>query len=334
MLLPGFHGAYPNETGQIIHDIQKYHLGGVWLTDNDSPPGKTTGNIASPEQVKALTRCLQAASQSPLFIAIDAEGGQVIRLKEQYGFPATLSAGELGAINDPLYTRNRSASLAHDLKELGINFNLAPVVDLNLAPHNPALGGKDRCFAPDAPTVISHARAVIDAHREHKIMTCLKHFPGHGSAQTDSHLGMTDITQSWQQQELLPFKTLIDEGRADAVLVAHVIRKDIDPDHPASLSRAFIQDILRTQLGYGGLILSDDLNMGAVKQNYGLKETLERAINAGNDMLVFSNLRPHEPQLAARIVALIQELLKEGRIARETIHKATARIASAKKRFL
>jgi len=334
MLMFGFRGAYPQQTRQIINDIQKYHIGGVWLTDNDSPLGKTTGNIASAAQVKDLTRRLRAASESPLFIAIDAEGGKVIRLKEQYGFPATLSAQALGRINDPLFTRRQAAVIAARLKELGINFNLAPVVDLNLAPQNPALGAKERCFSSNAATVTAHARSVIDAHREYKILTCLKHFPGHGSAQNDSHLGMTDITQSWREQELEPFKTLIEEGRADAVLAAHVIQKNIDPKYPASLSRIFIRDILRARLGFDGLVLSDDLDMGAIKQNYNLKEALERAVNAGNDMLVFSNLRPYKPNFVSRVISIIRELLDEGRVARESIDRASEKIAFVKERFL
>jgi len=333
MLMFGFHGAFPNETAQIIADIKKFNLGGVWLTDNNSPMGETIGNIASASQVRKLTSDLQAASQTPLFIAIDAEGGQVIRLKEQYGFPPTHSAQYLGKKNDLVLTKASYSAIARQLKELGINFNFAPVVDLNLAPKNPALGGKQRCFSDDPQTVIVHARVAIEAHHTMKIITCLKHFPGHGSAKDDSHLGMVDITSTWQPDELTPFKILIDEGRAEAVLVAHVIHTKIDSLYPASLSAEFIQNKLQDKLGFDGLVVSDDLNMGAIENHFSHKETLEQAINAGTDLLVFSNLHPYRSDFVAKTIYRIKELLKDDRISEKRISDACSKIRKFKHKY-
>lgn len=333
MLMFGFRGAYPQDCGQIRRDIQNYGLGGIWLTDNNSPLGQTIGNIASPGQLKNLIADLQSVAKIPLFVAIDGEGGAVIRLKEQYGFPVTQSARSLGEKNDPVYTENCYAAVARNLKGLGINFNFAPVVDLNLAPQNPALGGKGRCFSADPAIVTRHARATIKAHRPHGILTCLKHFPGHGSALDDSHLGMVDITQSWTEQELLPFKTLIDEGLADAVLVAHVMHRKFDQEFPASLSRAMVTELLREKLGFKGLVISDDLNMGAIQNYFNPKELLARALNAGTDVLVFSNLHPYNPNLIAETVGLIKELLDEGRVSEKQILDANTHIQSAKRVF-
>ncbi len=334
MLMFGFRGAYPQDCQQIRRDIQDYGPGGIWLTDNNSPLGQTIGNIASPIQLKNLIADLQAVSKIPLFVAIDAEGGAVIRLKEQYGFPATQSARSLGEKNDPVYTESCYAAVARNLKGLGINFNFAPVADLNLAPQNPALGAKGRCFSADPAVVTNHARATVSAHRRQGILTCLKHFPGHGSAQEDSHLGMVDITQSWTEQELLPFKTLIGEGLTDAVLVAHVMHWKFDPEFPASLSRAMVTGMLREKLDFNGLVISDDLNMGAIRNYFKPRELLARALNAGTDVLVFSNLHPYNPNLIAETVGLIKELLDEGRVSEKQILDANSRIQNAKSGFI
>ena len=334
MLMFGFPGARGEELKGILDDIKKYKPGGVWLTDNNSPLGETRGNITSPQQLSALCRHLQEASEVPLFIAIDAEGGQVIRLREHAGFPATVSARYLGRRDDPRLTFRHYEAIARNLRALGVNFNLAPVVDLDLRPDNPALGGKERCFSPEAEKVIAHARAAIAAHESHNILTCLKHYPGHGSAGGDSHLGMVDITESWSGEELKPYQALIGEGYDQAVLVAHVIHRGTDERHPATLSSAHVRDGLRKRLGFTGLILSDDLNMGAIKKYYSHREMLALAINAGVDVLVHSNLNPYEGDLMGRTVEDILALVDEGRVKEARVEQAFNRIITRKKALL
>ncbi len=334
MLLFGFRGARERDLDGIKKQIRDHHLGGVWLTDNNSPPGRTTGNIASPEQLRELCRSLQAEARIPLFIAIDAEGGRVIRLKEQYGFPATVSARYLGERDDPALTERHYRAIAQNLKSLGINFNLAPVADLNLRPDNPALGGKERCFSADPARVTAHARAAIRAHRASGVLTCLKHYPGHGSAGGDSHLGMVDISDSWSPDELEPYATLIGDGYDEAVLVAHVIDRAVDARHPASLSAVHIRENLQKKLGFRGLVVSDDLNMGAIKKYYDHREMLALAIEAGTDLLVHSNLRPHDPGLIGRTVADIVSLVGAGRIPVERLRRSYDKIIICKKRLM
>ncbi len=306
MLLCGFRGKNAAAAKPIIRAIKNYHLGGVWLTDADSPMGHTSGNIESPQQLQSLINDLKAASEVPLFVAIDAEGGQVIRLKEEYGFPQTLSAARLGRADDLQLTYRQAREIALRLEKLGINFNFAPVVDLAVNPANRALAGKERCFSDDPQTVIRHARQAIRANREMGILSCLKHFPGHGSAAGDTHLGFVDASARWTQEELLPFNTLIAEGLADAVLTSHLFIEQIDPQFPVTFSATAIEGLLRGESGFTGVVLSDDLHMGAIRQNYSLEETLMQAIMAGIDILVFSNLEPYDARLIPTVVKIVK----------------------------
>src|SRR5699024_4370168 len=192
MLNIGFRGMSVDESSHIRRDIQQYHLGGVTLFDYDVPKDTAYRNIRSETQLKALTQELQQLSPTPLFIAIDQEGGKVARLKPKYGFPASVSAQYLGELNNLDSTRFYARETAQTLAELGINVNLAPVVDLNSNPQNPVIGGLERSFSSDAQTVIKHASAYIETLHDYGILTTLKHFPGHGSSEKDSHKGVVD----------------------------------------------------------------------------------------------------------------------------------------------
>ncbi len=190
----GFRGLDVNSNSPIIRDIFDRHIGGVILFDYDVPTSTPIRNIESPAQLKRLTAKLQAASLIPLLIAIDQEGGKVCRLKQSSGFPPTLSTQYLGSINDLSLTRRHAARTAKILAHLGINLNLAPVVDLDVNPDNPIIGRLGRSFSADPQVVTAHAAEFIKAHREHSVLCALKHFPGHGSSTGDSHLGLTNVT--------------------------------------------------------------------------------------------------------------------------------------------
>ncbi len=332
MILVGFRGLEVQPHSPVIQAIRAYHLGGVWLVDHDSPLGYTLGNIQSPVQVKKLIADLQAAARIPLFIAIDAEGGQIIRLKEKFGFPRTCSAQYLGEKNDPAFTFQQAHQMAIMLKALGINFNFAPVLDLNLQPDSPALGQKARCFSADPEIVLRHARQFIHAHHQVGVPCCLKHFPGHGSARADSHLGLVDVSQTWQRRELLPYQQLIQEKLADAILTAHVFIKQFDAQFPATLSQPIITQLLRTELAYSGLIITDDLNMGAIQKNFPYEQALELAINAGVDILLHANVDQYQADIVPQTVAIIKHLLKSGRIQIEQIERAFQRILAVKQK--
>ncbi len=330
MIMIGFRGTVVDENDPIIREIHEHNLGGVWLTDNDSPMGDTIGNVRSPQQVKELIDDLQAHAEQPLFVAIDAEGGQVIRLKEQYGFPKTLSARMLGRLNDIKRTEAQAETIARLLKALGVNFNFAPVLDLNKVPENPALGKKERTFSDDADVVLLHARKVIESHKRHGLATCVKHFPGHGSVSIDSHDDLVDLSLSWTREELRPFSELIHDNMVEAILPGHVHLKTYDPHYPATLSNRIIGHMLRKELGFKGLVISDDLDMGAIRKHYPYKKAVELAINAGVDIILRSNVLIYDEAITRKTVALIKQLVKDGRISEKRIEESFNRIQRLK----
>lgn len=333
MVVVGFRGATRSEYGSFLEQFHDLHLGGVWLTDNESPMGHTLGNIQSPDQVRQLTTDLRQASEIPPFIAIDAEGGQVIRLKERYGFPKFPSARALGDMNDVHVTRAHAGQIARTLHECGINFNFSPVLDVNVNPDNPIIGRKERSYSSSAEAVALHATAVIEAHHEQGILCAGKHFPGHGSSLTDSHKGLVDITDTWNPSELLPYRLLIQNGLLDAVLSAHVFLRQYDPVYPATLSDKIMTGILRQELQFGGIVFTDDLNMGAIHQNYSLEQSVELCIQAGADVVLHANVDQYDPQIAPKTVAILKQLVSDNKISEERIDESFRRIMQTKDRI-
>ncbi len=246
-------------------------------------------NIESPSQLAALCAHLSTAAGSlPLLISIDMEGGLVCRLRERYGFAPTRSAQETGSTSDPQQTYDAAAGIAASLAAAGINLNLAPCVDVNVNPDNPIIGSKKRSYSADPEEVAEHAAAFIRAHRDHGILTCLKHFPGHGSSHEDTHVGFTDVTATWSRDELIPFRRLIEAGLVDAIMTAHVVNTRLD-GVPATLSKPILSELLRGELGFTGAIISDDIGMGAIARRYGFGEAMVSALQAGVDMLALAN---------------------------------------------
>ncbi|MFO7982521.1 MAG: glycoside hydrolase family 3 protein [Desulfuromonadales bacterium] len=333
MLMVGFRGMRVDKGHFIVRDIRRHNLGGVVLFDYDVLSGQAVRNIGSPEQVEDLIASLQAASPTPLLVAVDQEGGRVARLKERYGFPPTVSHGELGRIDDLETTARESGDLAGTLADLGFGLNLAPVVDLCANPDNPVIAGLDRCFSADPEKVATYALEFIGAHHHHGVLTTLKHFPGHGSSRTDSHLGFTDVTETWTRSELEPYARIIEAGEADAVMTAHVFNARLDQDYPATLSRKVVTGILRGKLGFEGVVISDDMQMGAIADHYGLETAILRAIEAGVDILVFGNNLEYDEEIVPRGVGIIQDLVETGIISESRIDESYTRIMRLKGRL-
>lgn len=325
LLLVGFRGTTPEEAAPTIADIRERQLGGVLLFDVDQPTGGTR-NVVSPQQVAALTTALQDAAGGRLIVAVDEEGGRVARLDDRHGFPSTISAAELGRRNDPSFTEEAARALAGTLRDAGVTLNLAPVVDLNLNPANPVIGALDRSFGADADLVVAQATAFIGGHREIGIRTALKHFPGQGSATGDTHTGFVDVTETWRRDELAPFTRLIDGGLADAVMTAHVFNATLDPDAPATLSRPTITGILREELGFDGPVVSDDLQMGAIAQQFGYEEALRRALLAGVDLLLIANQQTFVDDIVASTVNILERLVTDGDVPIDVIDAAGERV--------
>jgi len=333
MIMVGFRGLDVNDNSPIVRDIFDRHIGGVILFDYDVPANIPIRNIESPAQLKRLTAKLQAASPIPLLIAIDQEGGKVCRLKQSAGFPPTLSAQYLGSINDLSPTRRHAARTAKILAHLGINLNLAPVVDLNINTDNPIIGRLGRSFSADPQVVTAHAAEFIKAHHEHSVLCALKHFPGHGSSTGDSHLGLTDITDTWSSDELIPYEILIREGLADVIMTAHVYNANLDPELPATLSKSILTGLLRKQLHYDGVIISDCMQMRAITDHYGFEAALRAAIEAGVDIILIANNSVFNEDAASRAIAIIKKLIEEGKITPQRINQSYRRIKKVKQRL-
>jgi beta-N-acetylhexosaminidase len=330
MLMVGFEGLELTENNPIVQDIRERHIGGVILFDYDISSQAPLRNIQNPRQAKTLCAALQKMASIPLFIAIDQEGGKVSRLKEGYGFPPTVSQQRLGTINRLDITREHAEITARTLAQIGINLNFAPVVDLNTNPDNPVIGKLERSFSCDPNLVTCHALEMIKAHHRHGIPCTLKHFPGHGSSTRDSHLGFVDVTETWSSIELEPYARIIETGQCDAVMTAHIFNAHLDPEFPATLSRSIITRILRANLGYDRVVVSDDMQMKAISDHYGLEKAVYQAIEAGVDILLFGNNVVFEEDIVLRTVAIIKDLIKRGKISRDRINRSYERISRLK----
>jgi beta-N-acetylhexosaminidase len=334
MIILGFRGTEVDSSSSIVEYINEYNIGGVILFDYDVPSKSYPRNILDPQQTKKLIGDLRKLTRSDLLIAVDAEGGYVNRLKAEYGFVPLKSAQEMGD-DDPEDTFLEVSPLAMELDSLGFNLNFAPVVDVNINKDNPVIGNLERSFSDDPVKVYEHAGSFIDAMHKYDIITAIKHFPGHGSSTEDSHLGLVDITDTYNEEaELFPYRKLIEDGKADIVMTAHIMNTDIDPDNPATLSSIFLQDILRGELNYEGVIVSDDMQMGAIVTNFGFEEAIVKAINAGCDLLIFSNNGPqYEDDIAQKSFEAIKKAVRNGKITEEEINNCYTRIKELKEKF-
>ncbi|MDO4971405.1 MAG: glycoside hydrolase family 3 N-terminal domain-containing protein [Bacteroidales bacterium] len=317
MLMVGFKGNTVDDQSDAARYIRDLKVGSIVLFDIDLTGTAKIGsrNITSREQLAKLTADLQSFADYPLLIAADQEGGLVQRLKPAYGYEKLPNAEYLGNIDNRDTTRFYARLMATQLATSGVNLNLAPVLDV-LNPECPPIGKIQRSFGTDANVIVRHASIQIDEmHRQH-VLNAVKHFPGHGNALGDSHWGFVDVTATWQPSELEPFRRLIKKGKVDVVMTAHIINGNIDPDYPATLSRKTIDGVLRKQLGYDGVVVSDDMYMEGIIKKYDIENALVLAINAGCDLLcVGNNINTgFEADRPFRLVDLIVKNVKNGRI--------------------
>lgn len=333
LLNVGFRGCTGAETELAVRDIRTHGVGGVILFDQEMVDGSAgRRNIESPAQVRTLLAHFQSHARIPLLTSIDQEGGRVNRLKAVYGFPESISHEELGKLDQPAETYRHAARMAETLASVGLNLNLAPVVDLDANPNNPIIKGKRRAFSADPEAVARHAAEFVRAHRAHGVLTCAKHFPGHGSAMGDTHLGLVNVTATWTDKELIPFQRLIAAGLCDVIMSAHVFNAKLDPDHPATLSRGVITGLLREKLGYDGVITSDDMEMKAISSHYGLEKSVPAAIEAGIDVLCFGNNLSYDPDIAPRAIAILERAVTSGRIPESRIDVSYRRVLALKRK--
>ena len=349
MIMTGFHGdgigTNPEDFIAIQEQISRGQIGGVILFDVDISGLLAQGmdiveakkqifssNIKNMAQVKQLTTQLQSVAPKKLFIAVDQEGGQIQRLKQEHGFASIPSHKQL-AMGDEKNTYEIAYDLGNRLSDLGINVDFAPLLDVDVNPESPAIGTKERSFSSDPAVVTKHGRAFANGLADANIAYSFKHFPGHGSATADSHNGLTDVTNTHKDYELDPYRELLKNASPyTMVMVAHVFNKNYDSVAPASLSKPTIQMI--RDIGFDGVIVSDDMDMGAIANEYGTEKAIEMAINAGNDILVFGNNLTFDPNRGRDVNKTITKLVKDGKIKRSRIRESYNRIMKMKKQLM
>jgi beta-N-acetylhexosaminidase len=337
MVMMGFSGTQATDpvVADTIARISRGELGGVILY---------AYNIENPAQVKSLNAAFTAANpfSFALPIAVDQEGGLVQRLKVSNGFFSTPSAEAMAAEYSAEGAALWYQAMADMIADAGFTWNFGPVVDLRGYPDDPerhavspVIGRLQRSFSEHPDQVFDYAAAFVRAHRARGIATALKHYPGHGLAGQDSHLGLVDITDTRKPVEREPFRLLIGAGLADAVMTAHLVDRRVDPDNPVTLSPGFMDRELRGADGFGGVVVTDDLHMGAIQLYHGFDEIVVKAIQAGDDILIFSNnpgaaknVPGWQPdyQVAARVVEAVKAAITRGELSEERIEASWQRI--------
>ena len=326
MILIGF--AKPEVDKKVLQEIRQGKAGSIILFEKNIPE-KNSYNA-----LKKITWTYQKAATIPLIIAIDQEGGRVNRLKEKYGFPKSLSAANLGKMQlDSVQFYAEAA--ATTLAGLGINMNFAPVVDLGSNPANPIIAKVERAYSKSPDSVALFAKEFIRQHQKVGVLTALKHFPGHGSSKDDTHLGIADVTQTWSEDELKPYRFLINEGYAESIMSAHIVNKKLDDSgNPGTLSAKMIDGLLRDKMNFQGVVFSDDMQMHAITKHYGLEEAIKLSILAGIDVLTFSNnISGSQERTVDKVHSIIRSFVEDGTIPRERIDTSFRRIMALKSKI-
>jgi len=303
MIVVGFKGDGANDASvkAVRQAVEDGRIGGVMYLKI---------NVASKAAVTAMNEAFRAAAPDglPPFLTLDQEGGAVERLTEAIGFRELPNAEAVARSDSPAEAEKLYERMAKDIRALGFSVNFGPVADMNVNRNNQIIAKFGRAFSADPEVVTQYDRAFIEAHHSAGLVTALKHFPGHGSSTGDSHAGFVDITKTWKPEELEPYKALISGGYKDFVMVGHLYQgeiQDADDKRPASLSPEWIEGKLRGELGFDGAVISDDLEMGAIRKLYSLEQTVIGAVNAGTDVLLFSNTAYNDPKLPDRILDVL-----------------------------
>lgn len=312
MVMIGIQGTKVDDDS--LYMLNQYHMGGVILFDR---------NMESPEQVKQLTSDLQAQSNEkvPLFIGIDEEGGDVVRMAEKLTPPP--SQKEIGATGDIEQAKTWAIKTAKSLKDMGINVNFAPVADV---------GSNDkRSYSTDTNTVIDFVRAATKGYQQENIIYSLKHFPGIGKGKVDSHVDSSNIDvvkEVLMTEDILPFKTIIDENEPNDyfILVSHLKYPALDEEYPASLSSKIMTDLLRNELGYKGIIITDDMEMGAVANHNDFRSIGVNAVKAGADIVLVCHEYEHQQEVYLGLL----DAVNSGEISQERIDESVKRIIKVK----
>ena len=324
MFMVGFLGSSPQSASAraLAQDLAEHRAGGVCFL------GHNTKSRPDIEQLTAMFK--DAAGHVVPLVAVDQEGGAVQRLGKRSGYRSFPRANKVARENSPDKARELYHQLALSIKNAGFNLNLSPVIDLGIEPTNPVVYKWGRTFGDNGSTVAAYAAAFIEAHRNANILTAAKHFPGHGSTLSDSHASPVDITATWRTDELTPYRVLAEQGKLDIVMSGHLSHEQLTNGLPATLSARAVR-ILRQELGFSGVLMTDDLDMKAIRSSYSLNDAVLRSIAAGYDLILLSNSLQNDPALPRRMVAAVTDAVREGRLSANSIHESAERLARLKK---
>lgn len=319
LVLVGMDGTEPNDVTRQL--IEEYHVGGFIFYKN---------NIQDTKQALALFNGLKTANQNkavPLFLSVDEEGGRVSRMPGELAkLPAARKIGNTGSTE---LAGQIGEIIGKELAGFGLNLDFAPVLDVNSNPDNPVIG--DRAFGTKPEIVSRMGIAVMKGIQEQGIIPVVKHFPGHGDTSVDSHLGLPVVEHDLdrlRKLELVPFKQAIQEG-ADVVMIAHLLMPKLDPDHPASFSKAVIHDLLREELGYEGTIISDDMTMGAIVEHYDIRDAAVQFIQAGGNIVLVG----HDAEKEKQVIQALRDAVNSGTISTETLDERVYDVLKLKQKY-
>lgn len=319
LVLVGLEGTEIND--QMKELIDTYHVGGFIFY-------KT--NIQSSTQALRLFNGLKKENSSnpvPLFLSVDEEGGRISRLPKE--FVRLPSNQRIGEVNETELSRKIGRILGQELYSFGLNMDFAPVLDINSNPDNPVIG--DRSFGDRAEPVSRLGVATMKGIKDRKVIPVVKHFPGHGDTSVDSHIGLPVVEHGidrLRQLELVPFKEAIAQ-QADVVMIAHLLMPKLDPDHPASFSKAVITDLLRKELGFQGVVISDDMTMGAIEKNYKIGSAAVQAVLAGGNIVLVG----HDYDKEVVAIRALTDAVNDGTISDEVLNDRVYAILKLKENY-
>lgn len=318
MIFAGVSGTTMDTGAQKL--INQLQVGGIIFYKN---------NFENPKQTVELVNQIKAenSSNTPLFLGVDQEGGRVIRLPGALtNFPPNKQIGE---VNNSEFSYKIGRLLGYELKEFGLNLDFAPVLDINSNPNNPVIG--DRSFGNNLEIVSKLGIETMKGIQSQKVIPTIKHFPGHGDTSVDSHLELPIVNKTLKELmklELIPFKGAIDEG-AEVVMVAHILIPELDKNNPASMSKVVMTDVLRRQLSFTGVIITDDMTMGAIVEHFDIGKAAVESVKAGSDIILVG----HGYDNVDKIQSALKSAIEKGEISQQRINESVERIIKLKRKY-
>ncbi|MEH7388575.1 beta-N-acetylhexosaminidase [Bacillus sp. JJ1521] len=318
MILAGVSGTSMDANANKL--ISQFHVGGIIFYKY---------NFETPTQVIQLVNQLKAGNSSslPLLLGVDQEGGRVTRLPGGLvNFPPNK---QIGQVNNPDFSFKVGTLLGQELKEFGLNLDFAPVLDINSNPNNPVIG--DRSFGNNAEIVSKLGVQTMKGIQSQKVITTIKHFPGHGDTSVDSHLDLPIVNKSLKELkelELIPFERAINQG-AEVVMVAHILLPQLDKTNPGTMSKAVMTDLLRKQLGFTGVIITDDMTMGAITEHFDIGKASVESVKAGSDIILVG----HDYNNVVKIISSLKTAVQNGEISEQRLNESIERIIQLKRNY-